>query len=188
MSSKKDPAFDDLGLDDDDLWKDLDMEAPDIKGDFPSNPNKGDKDRNPISGTLKSVRDTMMHAGSELLPGAASSITRRVARDFPGVNSLADDIARKSGELIQIKNEIMNEINPTLNQSRTQLQKLMRIGSERFPGLSIFKKLDQLLEPKDTQSNYSKLKEEDIQAQREQTISNELTNMLKENKLRLNVY
>lgn len=177
MSSKKDPAFDDLGLDDDDLWKDLDMEAPDIKGDFPSNPNKGDKDRNPISGTLKSVRDTMMHAGSELLPGAASSITRRVARDFPGVNSLADDIARKSGELIQIKNEIMNEINPTLNQSRTQLQKLMRIGSERFPGLSIFKKLDQLLEPKDTQSNYSKLKEEDIQAQREQTISNELTNM-----------
>ena len=44
MSSKKDPAFDDLGLDDD-LWKDLDMEAPDIKGDFPSNPNKGDKDR-----------------------------------------------------------------------------------------------------------------------------------------------
>ena len=176
MSSKKDPAFDDLGLDDD-LWKDLDMEAPDIKGDFPSNPNKGDKDRNPISGTLKSVRDTMLHAGSELLPGAASSITRRVARDFPGVNSLADDIARKSGELIQIKNEIMNEINPTLNQSRTQLQKLMRIGSERFPGLSIFKKLDQLLEPKDTQSNYSKLKEEDIQAQREQTISNELTNM-----------
>ena len=176
MSSKKDPAFDDLGLDDD-LWKDLDMEAPDIKGDFPSNPNKGDKDRNPISGTLKSVRDTMTHAGSELLPGAASSITRRVARDFPGVNSLADDIARKSGELIQIKNEIMNEINPTLNQSRTQLQKLMRMGSERFPGLSIFKKLDQLLEPKDTQSNYSKLKEEDIQAQREQTISNELTNM-----------
>ena len=177
MSSKKDPAFDDLGLDDDDLWKDLDMEAPDIKGDFPSNPNKGDKDRNPVSGTLKSVRDTMLHAGSELLPGAASSITRRVARDFPGVNSLADDIARKSGELIQIKNEIMNEINPTLNQSRTQLQKLMRMGSERFPGLSIFKKLDQLLEPKDTQSNYSKLKEEDIQAQREQTISNELTNM-----------
>ena len=173
----KDPAFDDLKLDDD-LWSDLDTKDLGFDGDF-DNPGGEDAEtnRSPITKHITSVGKSLSTAGAAAVGGAAIGISQKIKQQFPDASNAADLALRSAGDIVRMKNDILKELRPTINESKLALRQVLQLGDSMLPSVGLFKKLDKMLETAAEEGEKSETKAPSKDELREQSMQTELGKM-----------
>lgn len=179
---RKDPAFANESEFDDDFMSSLDNFDSELAGfDTDTEDFDSEKDRKP-AGKLAKVAAHMGVLGKAAGGGAAAGIAERLKHDMPDLSRLVGDSVDLASETMRLKNDVMTEMRPTINQTKILGRQLLRYVKDVVPQKP-YEALMSALETPEEQRDTAPSKEEARKTQQEQILSNIFKTQMKERML-----
>ena len=153
---KNDPAFDDF---DDEFFSSLDTEGSNLENlDVDTTETNSKSDRKPLD-YVKSAAAELSHIGKHASMGAATAIADKIKRELPEVTDMGRRTLQQVSELNRLKNDVIQDIRPTLNQTKILTRQMMKYSKDLMPE-SLYNKLDQMLATPEEERDKGPSKEE----------------------------
>lgn len=174
MANKKDPALEkDMDFDDD-FFSDLDRYDSDLDGlSVDTKEYDSENDRKP-AGKLKSVTQDLSTVGRAAAGGAAAGIALKVRQGMPEVANVANQALDVVSDVSRLKNEVSQQIRPTINQTKILSRQLLKYTNDIVP-TRVYNKLMEALDTPEEERDVAPSKEE----ARETAQSDELKKIFK---------
>lgn len=160
--NKKDPALDNVGLDDD-MFTDLDFEDSDLASfSIDGDEFDADEDRKPV-GKLQKFTKELNYVGQSAMAGAAGGIAEKVRKSLPEVGSMASEAMTIMSDAQRLRNDVVQNARPVLNQTKIITRQLTKYAEDVIP-TKVYNKLMDALGPEEDKREEKLSKEEERQA------------------------
>ena len=172
----KDPAEMNSGEFDDDFMSGLDDFDSELEGfDLEGDDIDSEKMRKP-SGPVQSAKKAFQAVGGGILEGSASAIGATIEKSLPNVSKAFDDGMRVASDAMRLKDDVVAEIGPVVNQTKVLGRQLMGHYKELIP-TKLYDKIDKMLATSQEEQTASKTpSKEDMRAQ---AMQQEFSNIFK---------